>query len=71
MLDYVDDPNKQRVDNKNYKYDKVNFQYDAQTDTYICSEGKRLVLKSEKEDKNTYDMNVKTASYYPYTIIQT
>jgi transposase len=52
---YIDDPNRQRVDNENYKYDKVNFIYDPQADTYICPEGKLLELKSEKEDKSIYE----------------
>ena len=51
----VDDPYKQRIDNENYKYDKVNFKYDPQSDNYTCPEGKRLGLKSKKEDKSTYE----------------
>jgi len=51
---YIDDPNKQRVDNENYKYDKVNFVYDPQTDTYTCPEGKKLELSAKKEDKGIY-----------------
>ena len=53
---YVDDPNKQRVGNENYKYDKVNFKYDARRDGYTCPEGKELVLKPKKDDnqKSTY-----------------
>lgn len=34
---YIDDPNKQRVGNNKYKYDKVNFKYDSQRDSYICA----------------------------------
>lgn len=52
---YIDDPNRQRVDNENYKYDKVNFRYDSQTDTYICPEGRRLEVKSRGGDSNTYE----------------
>lgn len=51
---YIDDPNKQRIGNNNYKYDKVNFKYDSQTDSYICPEGKELELVSAKEDKSIY-----------------
>ena len=53
---YVDDPNKKRIDNENYKYDKVNFKYDGERDNYTCPEGKRLVLKPKKDDnqKSTY-----------------
>lgn len=51
---YIDDPYKQRVGNKNHSYDKVSFLYDAQTDSYICPEGKRLELKSTKGEKSTY-----------------
>jgi len=51
---YIDDPNRQRVDNDNYKYDKVNFKYDPKSDSYTCPEGKKLELKSQKDDKSTY-----------------
>ncbi len=50
----IDDPYKQRVDNDNYKYDKVNFKYEKGTDSYICPEGKILNLHSSTETKNTY-----------------
>jgi transposase len=50
----IDDPNKQRVDNDNFRYDKVNFKYNPDTDSYICPEGKVLSLISNKEDKSTY-----------------
>ncbi len=42
----IDDPYKQRVDNDNFKYDKVNFKYNTDTDSYICPEGKTLSLHS-------------------------
>jgi transposase len=50
----IDDPNKQRVDNDNFKYDKVNFKYNPDTDSYICPEGKVLNLISSTEEKSTY-----------------
>lgn len=55
---YIDDPNKQRVGNENYKYDKVNFKYDPETNSYICPEGNRLELVSEKRDESIYKCNV-------------
>ncbi len=50
----IDDSAKQRLDNDNFKYDKVNFKYDSETDTYICPEGKVLNLNSTKEEKSIY-----------------
>jgi len=50
----IDDPSKQRVDNDNFKYDKVNFKYNSDTDSYICPEGKVLNLISTKKGKRTY-----------------
>jgi transposase len=50
----IDDPNKQRVDNDNFKYDKVNFKYNPDTDSYTCPEKKVLNLISNKEEKSTY-----------------
>ena len=50
----IDDPAKQRVDNDNFKYDKVNFKYNLETDSYICPEGKVLHLTSSTEEKSTY-----------------
>lgn len=50
----IDDPAKQRVNNDNFKYDKVNFKYNAETDSYICPEGKVLRLSSSTEEKSTY-----------------
>jgi transposase len=52
---YIDDPNRQRVGNENHKYDKVNFTYDPQTDSYTCPEGKKLELKCQKGDKSKYE----------------
>ena len=51
---FIDDPYKQRVDNDNFKYDKVNFKYNPDTDSYICPEGKVLNLLSSTETKSTY-----------------
>ena len=51
---FIDDPYKQRVDNDNFKYDKVNFKYNPDTDSYICPEGKVLNLHSSTETKTTY-----------------
>lgn len=50
----IDDPSKQRVDNDNFKYDKVNFDYDSDTDSYTCPEGKVLNLISVTKEKSTY-----------------
>lgn len=50
----IDDPNKQRVDNDNFKYDKVNFIYDSKIDSYICPEGKILHFVSSTEEKRNY-----------------
>ena len=50
----IDDPAKQRVDNDNFKYDKVNFKYNSETDSYICPEGKVLHLITSTEEKSTY-----------------
>lgn len=54
---YIDDPYKQRVDNDNFKYDKVNFKYNSDTDFYTCPEGKVLKLHSSTETKSTYKCN--------------
>jgi len=51
---FIDDPYKQRVDNDNFKYDKVNFKYNPDTDSYICPEGKVLNLHSSTKTKSTY-----------------
>lgn len=51
---FIDDPNKRRIDNDNFTYDKVNFTYDSKTDSYICPEGEELHLISSTEEKNTY-----------------
>ena len=53
----IDDPYKKRVDNDNFKYDKVNFRYDPGTDSYICPKGKILSLHSSTETKDTYRCN--------------
>ena len=50
----IDDPNKQRVDNENFKFDKVNFTYNSKTDSYTCPEGKELHLISATEEKKVY-----------------
>ena len=54
MVSLIDDPNKRRVDNDNFKYDKVNFTYDSKTDLYTCPEGKILHLILSTEEKNKY-----------------
>jgi transposase len=51
---FIDDPAKQRVDNDNFKYDKVNFKYNPETDSYICPEGNVLHLSSITEEKSIY-----------------
>ncbi|MBU0581139.1 MAG: IS1182 family transposase [Candidatus Margulisbacteria bacterium] len=51
---YVDDPNKKRIGNENYKYDKVNFKYAPESDSYTCPEGKKLGLQNKKDDKSNY-----------------
>lgn len=50
----IDDPNKQRVNNENFEYDKVNFTYNSETDSYICPEGNELHLISSTEEKSIY-----------------
>ena len=54
----IDDSNKQRVDNDNFKYDKVNFKYNPDTDSYTCPEEKILSLVSNKGKKSTYKCKV-------------
>ena len=51
---FIDDSTKQRVNNDNFKYDKVNFKYDADTDSYTCPQGKILNFLSMKKGKSTY-----------------
>ncbi len=51
---FIDDPYKQRVGNDNFEYDKVNFEYDSDTDFYICPEEKILHLVTSTETKNIY-----------------
>lgn len=55
---FIDDPNKKRVNNEKFEYDKVNFKYDSITDSYICPKGKQLELLSFKKNKQTYKCNV-------------
>lgn len=50
----IDDPSKQRIDNDNFTYGKVNFKYDSDIDSYICPEGKILTLISTTKGKSTY-----------------
>ncbi len=50
----IDDPAKQRVDNDKFKYDKVNFKYNSDTNSYTCPEGKVLQLSINTEEKSTY-----------------
>lgn len=54
----IDDSSKQRVDNDNFKYDKVNFKYNPDTDSYICPEGKVLNLISNTKEKSIYNLKV-------------
>ena len=54
---YIDDPNKGRVGNDNYTYDKVNFKYDIQTDTYICPAGNSLELRPGTGEEKIYECN--------------
>ncbi len=51
---FIDDSYKQRVNNDNFKYDKVNFNYDKATDSYTCPEGKILNFLSSKNEVSTY-----------------
>ncbi len=50
----IDDPLKQRVNNDNFVFDKVNFIYDSESDSYICPKGNRLDSVSTKNGKKTY-----------------
>ena len=53
----IDDPNKKKVYNEKYKFDKINFKYDKERDVYICPNGKILeFFKSRK--KRGKDMRV-------------
>ncbi len=49
----IDDSNKQRVGNPNYKFDKVNFNYEKENDEYKCPAGQILRFKraAKREDK--------------------
>ncbi|MCP3921500.1 MAG: IS1182 family transposase [Desulfobacterales bacterium] len=51
---YVDDPSKQRLGSENFKYDKVNFKYNSETDSYTCPEGNKLELRSRNEERSIY-----------------
>lgn len=44
---YIDDPNKGKLENEKYKFDKVNFSYDQEQDVYICPREKELIFKKE------------------------
>ena len=50
----VDDPYKQRLNNENFIYDKINFLYDSETDSYTCPKGNKLNLVPSKSDKKIY-----------------
>ena len=54
---YIDDPLKARIDNENFKYDKVNFDYDEENDVYKCPEGKELINVRETENEIIYKGN--------------
>ena len=54
LIALIDDPLKQRVNNDNFIFDKVNFIYDLKTDSYICPKGNRLDFVSMKNGKKTY-----------------
>jgi transposase len=51
---FIDDPNKRKIDSKNYKYDKINFKYIREEDCYICPSGKKLKLISETDKRKRY-----------------
>ena len=48
---FLNDSRKLRVNNPNFKYDKVNFKYDIKTNTYECPAGKKLYSISKKSSK--------------------
>jgi transposase len=54
MIALIDDPYKQRLNNENFSYDKINFKYDPETDSYTCPEGGKLDLVSTNNGKKTY-----------------
>ncbi len=57
MKALIDDPYKQRLNNENFIYDKINFPYDPETDSYTCPEGNKLNLVSSKSNKKNYKCN--------------
>lgn len=51
----IDDPNKGKVNNEEYKFDKINFKYDKEKDAYMCPNGKILeFFKSRKKRGHPY-----------------
>lgn len=51
----IDDPDKKKIDNEEYKFDKVNFKYDKEKDVYICPDGKIVeFFKSRKKRGHSY-----------------
>lgn len=58
MLSLIDDPYKKRLGNENFIYDKINFKYDSETDSYTCPAGNRLDLVSTNSNEKTYKSNV-------------
>jgi len=57
MLALIDDPYKKRLGNENFIYDKINFKYDSETDSYTCPAGNRLDLVSTHSNEKTYKSN--------------
>ncbi len=47
----LDFPNKRRINNPSFKFDKMNFKYDEDKDVYVCPIGKELDLMSSKRSK--------------------
>ena len=54
MLLLIDDPYKKRLNNENFKYEKLNFKYNEERDSYTCPEGKILRMVSLNKDKKIY-----------------
>ncbi len=51
MVSLIDDPNKRRVDNDNFKYDKVNFTYDYKKQIHTPALKEKLQLISSTQEE--------------------
>lgn len=57
----IDNPNKKKLNNEKYKFDRINFKYDKENDVYICPKGKILEyfesMKKRGKDTRIYKCN--------------